>query len=203
MKRMKTIILASKSVDRKEILKRMKLPFKVLITNVDEESYKAKITDPIELVKQIAKAKALSAKDILTKKNKKSVIIAADTIIEFNGEIIGKAKNEKHAFQILKKLSGNTHNLITGFAITELNNSKLIVDYDITAVRFLNLSDDDIGGYIKSDEWRGRAGAYSIRERASLFIDSIKGSVSNVIGLPMHKIYKILKNEFNLNLLVI
>ena len=203
MKRMKTIILASKSVDRKEILKRMKLPFKVLITNVDEESYKAKITDPIELVKQIAKAKALSAKDILTKKNKKSVIIAADTIIEFNGEIIGKAKNEKHAFQILKKLSGNTHNLITGFAITELNNSKLIVDYDITAVRFLNLSDDDIGGYIKSDEWRGRAGAYSIRERAGLFIDSIKGSVSNVIGLPMHKIYKILKNEFNLNLLVI
>ncbi len=200
---MKTIILASKSVDRKEMLKRMKLPFKVLITNVDEESYKAKITDPIELVKQIAKAKALSAKDILTKKNKKSIIIAADTIIEFNGEIIGKAKNEKHAFQILKKLSGNTHNLITGFAITELNNSKLIVDYDITAVRFLNLSDDDIGGYIKSDEWRGRAGAYSIRERASLFIDSIKGSVSNVIGLPMHKIYKILKNEFNLNLLVI
>lgn len=200
---MKTIILASKSVDRKELLKCMKLPFKVLITNVDEESYKAKITDPIELVKQIAKAKALSAKDILTKKNKKSVIIAADTIIEFNGEIIGKAKNEKHAFQILKKLSGNTHNLITGFAITELNNSKLIVDYDITAVRFLNLSDDDIGGYIKSDEWRGRAGAYSIRERASLFIDSIKGSVSNVIGLPMHKIYKILKNEFNLNLLVI
>ena len=203
MKRMKTIILASKSVDRREILKRMKLPFKVLITNVDEESYKAKITDPIELVKQIAKAKALSAKDILTKKNKKSVIIAADTIIEFNGEIIGKAKNEKHAFHILKKLSGNTHNLITGFAITELNNSKLIVDYDITAVRFLNLSDDDIGGYIKSDEWRGRAGAYSIRERAGLFIDSIKGSVSNVIGLPMHKIYKILKNEFNLNLLVI
>ena len=77
----------------------------------------------------------------------------------------------------------------------------MIIDYDCTEVKFLLLSDEEILDYIKSGEWKGRAGAYSIRERASLFIDSIDGSISNVIGLPMQKIYKILKNEFNLNLL--
>ena len=97
--------------------------------------------------------------------------------------------------------SNKTHNLVTGFAITETNKPKLIVDYDITSVKFLNLSENDIRDYIKSEEWKGRAGAYSIRERASLFIEAVNGSISNVIGLPMQKIYAILKNEFSLNLL--
>jgi len=91
--------------------------------------------------------------------------------------------------------------LITGFAITDTDKPKIIVDYDITSVKFLSLSENDIRDYIKSNEWKGRAGAYSIRERASLFIKSVNGSISNVIGLPMQKIYVILKNEFNLNLL--
>jgi len=199
---MKTITLASKSVDRKELLQSMNLSFEVLVTNVDEESYKSRISDPIELVKQIAKAKVLKAKEILTEKKKDTIIIAADTIVEFNGEIIGKGKNENEAFQILTKLEGNTHHLITGFAIAETNRPILIVDYDSTAVKFFNLSNDEIWGYIKTGEWKGRAGAYSIKERAGLFVDFIKGSLNNVIGLPTHKIYQILKKDFNLNWLV-
>ena len=198
---MKTIILASKSVDRKELFEYAGIPVEVLSTNIDEDIYKAKISNPIELVKQLAKAKALAAKELLISMNKNSIIIAADTIVEFKGEIIGKAVKETQAFQILRKLAGNRHNLITGIAITELKGRKLITDYDSTAVNFLNLSNDNIWSYIKSGEWKGRAGCYSLRERASLFVDSIKGSSSNVIGLPMKKIYEILKNEFNLNLL--
>ena len=198
---MKTIILASKSVDRKELFEYAGIPVEVLATNIDEDIYKAKISNPIELVKQLAKAKALAAKELLISMNKNSIIIAADTIVEFKGEIIGKAVKETQAFQILRKLAGNRHNLITGIAITELKGRKLITDYDSTAVNFLNLSNDNIWSYIKSGEWKGRAGCYSLRERASLFVDSIKGSSSNVIGLPMKKIYEILKNEFNLNLL--
>jgi len=198
---MKTIILASKSVDRKLLFQRAKLPFEVFMINIDEDKYKARFSNPIELVKQLAKAKALNAKDSLSKEGKKVIIIAADTVVELNGEIIGKAKNEENAFQILKKLAGKVHNLITGFAITETNNSKLIVDYDSTLVKFINLQDDEIWSYIKSEEWKGRAGAYSLREKASLFIESIQGSSSNVIGLPIHKIYKILKKEFNFDLL--
>ena len=162
-----------------------------------------KISNSIELVKRLAEAKALNAKDSLIKQGKDAIIIAADTIVELDNTIIGKAKNEAHAFEILKKLVDNTHNLITGFAVTEINNSRIITDHEITSVQFINLSDDEIHGYLKSGEWKGRAGAYSIRERASLFIKSIQGSSSNVIGLPMHRIFEILKKEFNINLLQI
>ena len=185
------IVLASKSADRNRLLKNIKLPFEVCITNVDENKYKTRFSNPIELVKQLAKAKALKAKESLSKEGKKVIIIAADTVVELNGEIIGKAKNEENAFHILKKLAGKVHNLLTGFAITETKNSKLIVEYDSTSVKFINLLDEEIWSYIKSGEWKGRAGAYSIREKASLFIEAIKGSSSNVIGLPMHKIFLI------------
>ncbi len=198
--KLKKIILASKSVDRSWILKQAGISFEVVATNIDEEEYKTKISDPIELIKELAKAKALSAKNLLIKDDFDCVIIAADTIVELNGEIIGKAKNEGHAFEILKKLIGKTHNLITGIAITDTITSKIIVDYDITFVEFLALTDKEIRGYIKTNEWKGRAGAYSIRDKASLFVNKINGSSSNVIGLPMQKLYKILKKEFNVNL---
>ncbi|GAG08287.1 unnamed protein product, partial [marine sediment metagenome] len=129
-----------------------------------------------------------------------AIIIAADTIVELNGKIIGKAQNETEAFQILKSLTNRSHNLITGIALTDIDDPKIIVDYDITVVTFLDLSDDDIRNYIEVEEWKGRAGAYSIMDRASLFIKEIRGSPSNVIGLPMQKIFKILRSEFNLNL---
>ncbi len=200
---MKTIILASRSPDRSEILNRSKIPFEILITNINEDEYKNKISDPNELVKELAKVKALDAKDRLEKDNMDAIIIAADTLVEMNGEIIGKAKDEKEAFQTLKKLMGNTHNLITGIAITETFNPKIIIDNDKTDVKFVNLSDNEIWAYIKLNEWQGRAGSYSIRERASFFIESIYGSWSNVAGLPLQKVFKIMENDFNINLLKI
>ena len=197
---MKRIILASKSVDRYKILNRLNISFETLDTNINESNYKDQYSDPIDLVKELAKAKALKAKELLRSEEIGTIIIAADTIVEFNGKIIGKAKNEIEAFQILKSLANRSHNLITGIAITSVDDTKIIIDYDTTVVTFLDLSDDDIRNYLKSEEWKGRAGAYSIRDRASLFIKEIRGSPSNVIGLPMHKIFKILKSEFNLNL---
>ena len=197
---MKKIILASKSIDRSKILNRLNISFEILSTNINESDYKDQYSDPIDLVKELAKAKALKAKELLKSEEIGTVIIAADTIVDFNGKIIGKAKNEKEAFQILKSLANRSHNLITGIALTGVDDPKIIVDYDITVVTFLDLSDDDIRNYIKIEEWKGRTGAYSILDRASLFIKEIRGSPSNVIGLPMQKIFKILKREFNLNL---
>ena len=197
---MKKIILASKSYDRSKILNRLNIPFETLNTHINEINYKDQYSDPIELVKELAKAKVLKAKEILKSEEIGTVILAADTIVELNGKIIGKAQNEAEAFQILKTLSNRSHNLITGIAITEIDNPKVVVDYDITVVTFLDISDDDIRNYIKIEEWKGRAGAYSIRDRASLFVKEIRGSPSNVMGLPMQKIFKILKTEFDLNL---
>ena len=197
---MKKIILASKSIDRKKIFNRLNIPFETIITDIDEGYYKGIFSNPVELVKEIAKAKALKAKDLLKNKNMEAIIIAADTIVEFKGKIIGKAKNKAQAFQILKSLINRSHNLITGVAITELNDPKVVVDYDCTIVTFLDISDNEIRNYINTEEWKGRAGAYSIRDRASLFIKEIRGSPSNVIGLPMQKIFEILKKDFGLNL---
>ena len=197
---MKRIILASKSVDRSKILNRLNISFETLDTNINESNYKDQFSDPIDLVKELAKAKALKAKELLSRDEIGAIIIAADTIVERDGKIIGKAQNDIMAFQILKSLANRSHNLITGIALTRVDDPKIIVDYDITVVTFLDLSDDDIRNYLKSEEWKGRAGAYSIMDRASLFIEEIRGSPSNVIGLPMQKIYKILKSEFNLNL---
>jgi septum formation protein len=197
---MKKIILASKSIDRSKIFNRLNISFEILNTNINESDYKARYSDPFDLVKELAKAKVLKAKELLKSEEIGTVIIAADTIVEFNGKIIGKAQNEEEAFQILKALANRSHNLITGIALTRVGDSKIIIDYDTTSVTFIELSDDDIRNYVKIEEWKGRAGAYSIRDRASLFIKEIRGSPSNVIGLPMHKIFKILKTEFNLNL---
>ncbi len=197
---MKKIVVASKSSDRTELFNRLNIPFKVLITHINESEYKERISDPIELVKELAKAKVLKAKEMLGNNEKGTVVIAADTIVELNGEIIGKAKNETEAFKMLKALVNSSHNLITGIAITEIGDVKVIIDYDITIVTILNLSDNDIREYIRIGEWKGRAGAYSSRDRASLFIKEIQGSPSNVIGLPMQKVFTILKTEFNLNL---
>ncbi|GAH55283.1 unnamed protein product [marine sediment metagenome] len=197
---MKKIILASKSIDRKKTFNRLNIPFETIITDIDEAYYKGLFSNSVELVKEIAKAKALKAKDLLKNKNMEAIIIAADTIVEFKGKIIGKAKNKAQAFQILKSLINRSHNLITGVAITELNDPKVVVDYDCTIVTFLDISDNEIRNYINTEEWKGRAGAYSIRDRASLFIKEIRGSPSNVIGLPMQKIFEILKKDFGLNL---
>jgi len=197
---MKRIILASKSIDRSKILNRLNISFETLDTNINESNYKDQYSDPIDLVKELAKAKALKAKELLRSEGIGTIIIAADTIVELNGKIIGKAQNEIEAFQILKSLANCSHNLITGIALTGVEDPKIIVDYDITVVTFLDLSDDDIRNYLKGDEWKGRAGAYSIMDRASLFIKEIRGSPSNVVGLPMQMIFEILKTEFNLNL---
>lgn len=197
---MKKIILASKSTDRSEMFNRAGISFEIFATNIDEEKYKTNFSEGIELVKELAKAKALFAKNKMINNKENAIIVAADTIVELDGKIIGKAHSEEEAFEILKKMMGRTHRLITGIAITEIKNPKIVIDSDTTFVEFLELSDEEIREYIKTNEWKGRAGAYSIRDKASLFIKKINGSSSNVIGLSMHKLYLILKIEFQINL---
>ncbi|MBY9006565.1 MAG: septum formation protein Maf [Candidatus Lokiarchaeota archaeon] len=195
------IILASKSIDRKEIFKRIKIDIISISSNIDEEIFKDKIKDPIILVKELSKAKIFSVKEKIKEEYLDVLIIAADTIVELQGELIGKAKDEEDAFRILRKLAGKTHNIITGISILKFPEEKLIVDYDQSKVEFLDLSDIEIKDYIQKKEWIGKAGAYSIRETASMFIKTIHGSYSNILGLPMQKLYKILNDEFSINLL--
>ena len=109
------------------MFERLAIPFEILITNVNEDEYKNKYKDPIELVINLAEIKVIKAKNLLGTKNDYAgaIIIAADTIVELEGTIIGKAKNKDEAFDILKALNNKAHNLITGIAITQINNAEL------------------------------------------------------------------------------
>lgn len=194
------IILASQSRDRKKLFERIMIPFEIRVSSLNEEKFKKEIDNPIKLVKVLAKEKAKNVKATLNGKQD-SLIIAADTIVEYKNQIIGKPKNRDDAFKILKKLMGSHHNLITGIGIAHSTEGDIITDYDITKVKFAGLSDEEIWEYIATEEWKGRAGAYSIRDRASLFIERIEGSPSNVIGFPMYKLYSLINDQFNINLL--
>jgi len=195
------LILASGSKDRVKSFQRAKLKFEVVVSDYDEDALKNSNYSPANLAEELARQKALNVKKKLESKEENAIIVAADTLVEFKGQIIGKAKDKTDAFQTLKKLSNNKHTLISAIAITETFNDKIVSDCDATAVSFNQLSDDEISNYISTGEWEGRAGAYSINDKAALFIDKIEGSPSTVMGIPMQKMFLILKREFNYNLM--
>ena len=191
------LILASKSRDRKKLFERAQISVEIIPSNFDEKSIHE--SDPKELVKKIALGKAIKVKEKWNSefRNKKNpaIIIAADTMVLLDGNLIGKAQNKEEAFKILNKLSGQKHKLLTGVALIHSISNQTHIFLDISIVQFQSLSPSEIQRYLdSSDEYIGRAGAYSLYDRASLFIDYVEGSPTNVLGLPMAKLRKELQN---------
>ena len=187
------LILASKSRDRKKLFERAQIPIEIIPSDFDEKSIHE--SDPNKLVKKIASAKAKKVmkkwNDKLGNKNNPAIIIAADTMVLFDGNLIGKAQNKEQAFQILTQLSGKKHELLTGVALIHSITKQIRTFMDISIVQFQKLTSSEIQRYLdSSDEYIGRAGAYSLYDRASLFIDFVEGSPTNVLGLPMAKLRK-------------
>ena len=183
---MKKIVLASNSPRRKELLSALGYNFDIMVSDYEEKVFSS---DPIEIATTFALGKA---KDVFMKiKNKGDyIVIGADTVVFLDGEILGKAKDEQSAYKTLKKLSGKTHTVITGFAI--LTNEVAHVDYDLSKVTFANLSEEQINAYLQSGLYKGKAGCYGIQDGFSL-VEKHLGSLNNIIGLPTEKITIILK----------
>ncbi len=130
-------------------------------------------------------------------KVKDGIIITADTIVVLNKKIIGKPVDEKDAFIILKKLSSNTHQVYTGFAIYNSRKNSTLVDYEKTFVTFRKISDKEIKDYIKTGSPMDKAGAYGIQDDfGAVFVEKINGCYYNVVGLPLFKLYENLKKAF-------
>ncbi len=187
------LILASKSRDRKKLFERAQIPIEIIPSDFDEKSIHE--SDPKELVKKIAVAKAKKVMKIWNEDmgNRKipAIIIAADTMVLMDGDLIGKARTKEQAFQILTQLSGKKHELLTGIVIIHSIDKQIRIFLDISIVQFQLLTSSEIQRYLdSSDEYIGRAGAYSLYDRASLFIDFVEGSPTNVLGLPMAKLRK-------------
>ena len=180
------LILASASPRRKEILKKEGYNFEIIASDYNEQSFS---NNPVKTALVFAFEKA---KDVFNKVHDSgAVVLGADTVVYFNGEILGKPTDRQDAKRILTKLSGNKHKVITGYAIISKN--KTIVGYDKSTVIFNKLTDAQIESYLDSNLYEGKAGAYGIQDGEFNFVKKYKGSINNVIGLPIEKIKKALK----------
>jgi septum formation protein len=183
---MKKIILASKSPRRKQILEQFGLNFEVEVSDFDESQIAFKT--PIEMVEKLSFEKA----KIIAERNPDAVIIGADTIVIFKNEIIGKPKSEKDAIRILNLLSGNMHEVVTGFTVME--DKKSITSYVSSRVKFKQLSDAEITTYVATGEPMDKAGGYGIQSKGGLFIERIAGDYFNVVGLPIFALAEVLRD---------
>lgn len=188
---MKKVILASKSPRRKSILEQVGLKFSIVASDFDET--KIKFKTPQEMVKKLSFEKA----KIVAAKHPKAVIIGADTTVIFKKEIIGKPKSKQDAIRILKLLSGNTHEIVTGFTVME--GKKSITGHIVSKAKFKKLSEQEIKAYVATNEPMDKAGGYGIQDKGGLFIEKIEGDYFNVVGLPIFAVSKALK-EFGVEI---
>ncbi|MFT3680625.1 MAG: Maf family protein [Ferruginibacter sp.] len=185
----KTIILASQSPRRKMLLEWAEVPFEVVVKETDE-SYPPEL--PVtEIAVHIARNKALAVKQSLEKSNTKT-IVAADTIVVLDREVIGKPRNRDHAIETLTKLSGKKHQVITGVVI--LDNDKEFSFADVTEVEFHPLTQEQLSFYVDKYKPYDKAGAYAIQEWIGVVgIKSVNGDFYNVMGLPVSKVVQALE----------
>jgi len=178
------IILASRSPRRAFLLKNVGLQFEQIPSHIEEN---LNGMQPEDFVIHYSQKKAEAIQKIHTD----SFIIGADTIVVLNNKIIGKPQNNEDAFQILKKLSGKCHEVLTGVSI--LFHDSQVSDIAKTKVYFNPISDEDIREYVSTGEPMDKAGAYGIQGYGSQFIDKIEGCYFNVMGFPIPLFYEMCK----------
>ena len=181
------IILASNSPRRKEILKKHGFDFEVIPSPYEEVNF---TSDPFVLTESFALNKAKAVFDRLTKEEKETcVVIGSDTVVYFDGKILGKPASETQAVQMLSDLSDNTHSVITAYAL--VTKEKTYKGFDKTEVTFNKLTPTLIDNYVKTGSPMDKAGAYGIQDDVPL-VKKINGSLDTVIGFPTEKVIPIL-----------
>ncbi len=189
MRRPVSIILASVSPRRKQLLVEAGYEFAVVPPEIDESAFMLEGISAREYAERLALAKA---KDVAGK-FPGCLVIGADTVVDFQGETIGKADDAKEAERITRKLFSAPHKVITGVAIVRMADGIEIVESETATVYPKKLTAEQIAEHIKSESWREKAGAYAIKENGDEFIEKIDGSLTNVMGLPMELLQRLLK----------
>jgi septum formation protein len=183
------IILASQSPRRRYLLERAGLRFTVIPSQIDETSVSAAIPD--DYVRGLAVAKA---KDIACK-HPESWVIGADTVVVTDRRILGKPASNAQARDMLRRLSGRTHQVLTGYCICRMSDERVFADTVRTDVLFKTLSNEEIEWYIQTGEPFDKAGAYAIQGIGTFLVKSINGSYTNVVGLPVCEVLEFLIRE--------
>lgn len=191
---MKTpIILASNSPRRKELLRQLGLDFSIDPADVDESVLPNEVPEGYAVRVALDKARLAAARAVA------GIVIAADTIVVVDDEILGKPADASDAERMLKMLSGKVHRVITGLAVMDAATGKTVTRTSITRVWFRRLAQQEIVSYIATGEPLDKAGAYGIQERGALLVDKIDGCYFNVVGLPLSLLGKLLR-DFGINM---
>jgi septum formation protein len=174
------MILASKSPRRKEILENIGINIEIDIPDIEEISSKEIIKEKIE---DIAYKKCMK----IAEKRKLEYIVAADTVVVIDNEILGKPVSEKSAKEMLLKLSGREHEVITGFCMINIEKKIFINSSEITKVKFKKITEEEIEWYISTKESFDKAGGYGVQGNGAVLVEGIIGDFFNVMGFPLHK----------------
>ena len=185
---MPTLVLASASPRRRELLTQAGFSFSVHPAHIPEDPYPNE--DPITYVTRLAREKAEAVYRELA--DPQALILGADTTVTLDNTILGKPADPADAVRMLRLLSGRSHRVITGVAIVSADSVEVAAE--VTAVRFLTLSDEEIAAYVASGEPMDKAGAYAIQGLAARWIPRIEGCYFNVVGLPLALVSTLLES---------
>ena len=189
-------VLASKSPRRKELLGNIGINAQIIPSSVDESPYKK--LPPEQMVKELAMLKAC---DVARSLRGNTVVIGADTCVCLGEKVFGKPQNMAEAEEMLRELSGKTHEVFTGFCVYKCKDGTAVSRAEVTHVTFRVLTDSEIKAYVKTREPMDKAGAYGIQKRGALFIEKIEGDFFNVVGLPLCSLASALKSEFSIDII--
>lgn len=184
-------VLASRSPRRRALLERLGLPFEVRPATSEEVWPEDRA--PGEAVERLALEKADNVADA----RPEALTLAADTVVVLDGMVLGKPADADEARRMLGRLSGATHEVYTGLALLHPASGRRVAAHETTAVTFADLSDHEISRYVASGSPLDKAGAYGIQDdHGALFVARIEGDYYNVVGLPLHRLYRLLGDHF-------
>ncbi|MEY8348686.1 septum formation inhibitor Maf [Bacillus cereus] len=182
---MKKLILASGSPRRKELLELADVSFEIVVSEIEETI--GAYSSPADIVMSLALQKASA----VAENHDECVVLGADTIVTYESRILGKPADEKEAKEMLQLLSGKTHEVYTGVAL--ISKEKTVTFYERTEVTFWELTEEEIDAYIASKEPLDKAGSYGIQGKGSIFVQHIQGDYYSVVGLPIARLVRELK----------
>lgn len=181
------MILASKSPRRKEILQQMGFNLEIKVKEIEEISDKEELT---EQIMDISKKKVME----VANENRDSFVVGADTVVEIDGKVLGKPKDEIEAKNMLKLLSGRGHRVVTALTLINKEKNISISDYVKSEVFFREITEEEIDWYISTKEPMDKAGSYGIQGLGAVFVERIDGDFFSIMGFPINKFMNILKN---------
>jgi len=188
------LYLASGSPRRAQILRDAYIPFEIVTAPVDEAGREGETA--VERVLRLAQAKAAAGTEAIRASGASdaaALVVGADTEVVIDGEVLGKPESDEDARSMLRRLAGRTHEVITGVTVIRLPSGEKRVECEVTQVKFAPLTDEQIAAYVASEEHRDKAGGYAIQGRGGTFVTRVEGCYFNVVGLPLARLYRMLR----------